>query len=92
MEPILLSTLCAMTIAGVLAAILAIITSSSKIEEEPEEPEEPEEEQEFENEFTNYLATRLDASSAFRSKILVGLTALYQEYPHVYSQVMKPRK
>lgn len=89
MEPILLSTLCAMTIVGVLAAILAIITSSSKIEEEPEEPEE---EQEFENEFTNYLATRLDASSAFRSKILVGLTALYQEYPHVYSQVMKPRK
>lgn len=82
----MLSALCVITLVGVMLGATTLIWASPKIEEEPETEEE---EEEFENEFTNYLAHRLDTSDVFRSKVLIGLTILHEHHPKVYSQVMK---
>lgn len=83
----MLSALCIITFMGVAIGVATIMWVSPKIEEQPELPSEDEDE--FDNEFTNYLAHRLDTSYAFRNKVLMGLTVLHEYHPKVYSQVMK---
>lgn len=87
MDAQILSALCMLTIMGVAVGAATLIWASPKIEEQPELLSEDEDE--FDNEFTNYLAHRLDTSYAFRSKVLLGLTVLHEHHPKVYSQVMK---